>query len=124
MTKGIMLTVLFAAILILGGCSEEGPGGKASITGNVKHHDEPIPNATVYIKYGATEFPGHDPAIYDDETQASSTDGQYSIEGLEKGAYYLYSAGYDAQIFDSVFGGIHVMIKAGEAFETDIPVTE
>ena len=111
-------------ILLFSCTPEEGLGGEASISGQVKHHDDPIPNSLVLIKYGATELPGTNAGDYDDQTLASSTDGSFQFESLEKGSYYLYSMGYDSTIVDSVFGGLHVTVKKGEALEIDIPITE
>ncbi len=124
MKKGILLTFVIATLFAFSSCTEEGLGGKSSITGHVKHHDEHIPNALVYIKYGATELPGTDPSAYDDQTMASAGDGQYEFEGLQEGSYYLFSVGYDSLIFENVKGGISVELKKGEAFDINIPVTE
>ena len=124
MKKEILLTAVIGVGLIFSACTQEGIGGEASIKGHVKHHDEPIPNAKVYIKYGANELPGTQASDYDDEIQASSGDGYFEFKNLERGSYYLYSIGYDSMIFDSVFGGISVQLKRGEDFDTAIPVTE
>lgn len=120
----IFLLSISLSMLFFYACTEEGPGGNASIQGQVVHHDIPIPDALIFIKYGATEFPGKSPANYDDMVQANTTDGTFEINNLEKGDYYLYGSGYDAQIFDSVFGGIYVELKRNQALETDIPITE
>ena len=123
MKRIILLLVLILGILAFSACTEEGLGGKASITGHIEHHNEPIPNAIVYIKYGSVELPGINPADYDAQTLAGA-DAGYKFEGLEKGDYYLYAIGYDSLIFETVVGGLSVELHAGEAVETDIPVTE
>ena len=120
---------LFLATLVLAltlvACEKEGLGGKATITGHVKHHDTPIPNATVYIKYGARELPGTDPSDFDAQTVASSGDGHYEFTDLQKGDYYLFSIGFDSTISEAVKGGIPVNInKKSETLEVNIPVTE
>lgn len=124
MKKGMLFTAILVAMLLWEGCTEEGIGGEASISGQISHHDEPIPGAAVYIKYGANELPGIQASDYDDQTLASPVDGSYGFDNLEKGSYYLFSKGYDSQIFDSVLGGIAVILEKGEALETNIPVTE
>lgn len=115
----------FAATLILtiSSCKKEGTGGKSSVSGNVKHHTKLIPNAIVYIKYGATEFPGADVSAYDDQVTAD-TNAHYEFKDLEKGDYYLYGVGYDNSILEQVTGGIGVTLKRNKHTDADIPVTE
>jgi len=120
-------SILAIAIILLSitSCKKEGTGGKATITGHVKHHEVHIPDAVVYIKYGAKELPGTNASDFDAQTIASSGDGHYAFEGLQKGNYYLYATGYDSNISENVFGGIPVKIKKKtETVETDVPVVE
>lgn len=124
MSKSILLTVLFGAVLMLASCSQEGIGGKSTIAGYVNHHGEPIPNAKVFIKYGSEELPGTRATDFDDETLATAADGYFEFQELQKGAYYLYAIGYDQTIFDSVFGGIPIVLEKGDEREIEIPVTE
>lgn len=119
----LFLILTFATTII--GCTKEGTGGKASIQGNVKHHDELIPGATVYIKYGAKELPGTDSSDYDDQTKADSLGAFYKFENLKKGNYFLYATGFDSEESQTVKGGIPVKInESDENVLTDIPVTE
>jgi len=124
----IKLKSILAIVIILittNACKKEGIGGKATITGYVKHHEVYIPSSTVYIKYGATELPGILSADYDDQTIASSVDGHYEFTELNKGDYYLYSTGYDSTIYSDVSGGTPITIKKkAETIEINIPVTE
>ncbi len=127
--KSIVICLLFFGLLsVLSSCEkEEEPDDhhKSTITGHVKHHEQHIPLATVYIRYGVTEFPGADPSAYDDSMIASSTDGHYHFENLSKGSYYLYATGFDSSVVDSVFGGVPVEItKHDETLEVNVPVTE
>ena len=123
MHKRSPFILLILIILFSLSCGKEGLGGKATISGRVIHHAQNIPNAIVYIKYGATELPGTSPSVYDDQVQAG-TDATFIFEDLKPGNYYLFSVGYDADIFDSVFGGIGVELTRGEDLETFVPVTE
>ena len=118
--------VLFCIVALLGlSCNKAGVGGKASISGAVMHHEVPIPNAAVYIKYGANAFPGFDLEQYDDQTTASATDASYSFTNLYKGEYFIYCTGYDASIMEEVLGGVPVEIKKKrENIEIDVPVKE
>ncbi len=108
-------------------CSKDnsaGPGGTAIIQGRVMHHDLPIPNSTVFIKFGAIEQPGTESADYDSSVKASE-DASYRFDGLKKGNYFLYGIGYDSTIFQTVIGGIPITIeREGQVVQTDVPVTE
>jgi hypothetical protein len=117
----------FIAVLLLGSiavsCKKEGLGGKSSVSGTVKHHTLAIPHSVVYIKYGATEFPGTNVGIYD-ASATTDASAHYGFSGLQKGDYYLYAVGFDSTISQSVSGGIGVKLKKSEAKESDVPVTE
>jgi len=104
-------------------CKKEGPGGKSTIMGVVKHHSDFIPNATVYIKYGAIDFPGESTSNYDSQVTADAQ-GNYQFTDLVKGDYYLYGYGYDATIFEDVKGGVAVNVKKNKTVETVVAVTE
>jgi hypothetical protein len=120
------LIICLSAILIIAttACHKDGSGGKNSINGYVKHHDKVIPNATVYIKYGATEFPGTNVSNYDASVTADAN-AYYEIKDLYRGDYYLYGVGYDSNIGLPVSGGIAVKIKYNKKTTTiNVPVTE
>lgn len=126
MKKYILL--LFLASLGLVACKKDGTGGNNSITALPKHHNRSIPNSTVYIKYGAKEFPGENVADYDDSKIAKlepGMDAHAHFDGLLKGDYYIYAIGYDSAVKEMVKGGIAVKIatKSGGK-EVDVPMTE
>ena len=121
-------TIFCVAVMVvftLSSCKKEGTGGKSSVSGNVKHHQKIIPNAEVYIKYGATEFPGTDLSKYDAHTTAD-TNSHYEFKDLQRGDYYLYGVGTDGIGASSfiVAGGISIKLKYNKASTTDVPVTE
>ncbi len=121
------ILIMLIAVMTVTACKKNGTGGDARIHGHVAHHVVKIPNAIVYIKYNATEFPGADVSKYNASTQASSGDGHYSFDGLRAGEYYIYGVGYDSAISAPVFGGIGVEIKYSERKETievNVPVVE
>lgn len=125
-----MKSLLFAFVFILTltfftSCTPDpGLGGKATIKGKVAHHGLQIPNAMVYIKFGATDFPGESVSSYDKSTQTDGS-GNYYFSGLKKGKYYLYGVGFDSIVNQPVKGGIPVEIKKKtETMEKEIPVTE
>jgi hypothetical protein len=127
MKKFLSKSVIAISVLILlftaTSCRKEGTGGKSSVSGSVKHHDRLIPNAVVYIKYGAKNFPGTDVALYDASTTADGN-AHYEFKNLRKGDYYLYGVGYDNQGGYIVTGGIGVELKYNKETTTDVPVTE
>ena len=120
--KQLILLVLPAS-LIFTACHKEGIGGRSSVSGGVFHHSKPIPNAIVYIKYGATDFPGTDITTYDNHTTADAN-AQYQFNDLRMGNYYLYGVGWDNSISSTVTGGVAVKLKYNKSYSTDVPVTE
>lgn len=124
MKQKIKILTAILAFTIISSCKKEGTGGKATIMGYVKHHSAPIPNATVYIKFGATESPGTSPSNYDANITADAN-GKYEFKELNKGDYYILSIGYDSAISNTVIGGTGAKIKKKtETVNTDIPVVE
>lgn len=118
-----LLSIVFiASLFTLASCHKEGSGGKAGLSGTVKHHTMPIPNCVVYIKYGATELPGTDISKYDDHV-TTDANANYEIKDLYKGDYYLYGVGFDP-VFGTLTGGIFVKIKKNKTYSVDVPVTE
>jgi hypothetical protein len=109
-------------------CKKNGTGGESEISVFVKHHETIISGATVYIKYGAKEFPGTDLSKYDNSKVCGTIGhlaGHAHFEEMLKGDYYLYSVGYDSTISQAVSGGIYVRVKSKhEHVEVDVPVTE
>lgn len=94
----------------------------------VAHHHVVIPGATVYIKYGAKDFPGEDVSVYDDSFQTPSTGseaGMGKFSGLLKGDYYIFSTGFDSSINQKVIGGVPVKLKKSEGeVHAEVHVTE
>lgn len=115
--------LMLVSVLTFTACKKEGTGGKSSVSGTVKHHAIVIPNAVVYIKYGATEFPGADVSVYDASVVANAS-AQYEFKELQKGDYYIYGVGFDSSQMQTVTGGIGIFLKKNEAKKTDVPVTE
>ena len=119
------LTTALSLIILLGtACTKEGKGGKASIKGQVLHHDEQIVNAVIYIAYGAKELPEHH-EDYDETIIASGTDASYVFTELKKGNYYIYAEGYSDKATEDVIGGIPITISTNDDIvNSNIPVTE
>ena len=107
----------------MSGCYKEGLGGKSTVNGYVSHHSHHIPNAIVYIKYDATEFPGTDVSKYDASITADAN-AYYEFNELRKGDYYIYAVGYDKTILANVIGGVGVKLKYNKTTISNVPVTE
>jgi hypothetical protein len=126
--KSAVRIILIAFLpFILFACIKAGKGGDASILGKVLHHEVIIPNATVFIKYNASEFPGADTSKYDDKVKADNQ-GNYTFKDLKKGRYYLYGKGQDGVAngnpFD-VFGGARLDINSKKQMvQFNVAVTE
>lgn len=105
-------------------CKKNETGGKATLKGIVAHHNVPIPNAIVYIKFNTSEFPGDDGSAYNTSVTADDQ-GNYSID-FYKGTYYIYAVGLDLNIPYpyKVSGGMSVSIRNKEHLTKDIAVTE
>ena len=122
-SRHLMAVLAAVALLTVTSCHKEGTGGKSSIKGVVKHHEKPIPNCVVYIKYGTEDFPGTDVSKYDASTTADGS-ANYSFKDLRKGDYYLYGVGYDTDISEIVTGGVGVKLKYNKETNINVPVTE
>ena len=122
-SKQIAIVLTAVVMFTVTSCHKEGTGGKSSITGQVKHHEKPIPNCVVYIKYDTENFPGTSTSNYDGSTTADGN-GNYTFDGLRKGDYYLYGVGYDTDISEIVSGGVGVKLKRNKETNVNVPVTE
>lgn len=121
------IVVLLSVLFLLGvwSCKKNQFGGKSGVSGNVMHHSKPIPNATIYIKFNAKEFPGTDLSVYDSKISANPN-GYFEIFNFYKGDYYLYAVGEDPAISAPyiVKGGVGISLKSRERKDIDIAVTE
>jgi hypothetical protein len=126
--KKMKFAVIALAVLSIVACKKNGTGGENTIAAFPKHHGVTIPNATVFIKYGATELPGINASDFDDSKVAikeGSGAAHAHFEGLLKGDYYIYAIGFDSTVNETVSGGIAVKIskKSGEQ-DVDVALTE
>lgn len=121
--KSLAALCLVISLLTISGCHKEGLGGNASISGTVYHHEVPIPNCVVYIKFNTDEFQGDTPESYDASVTADAT-GKFIFSKVYKGDYYLYGIGIDKNIQEIVKGGVAIKVKKNKAYSQDVPVTE
>src|SRR6185312_2919478 len=92
MSKYKIYSVFFLFLLFIG-CKKEGTGGKAQVSGFVVYNGIRISDGTVYIKYGASTFPGDNPSLYDSQ-QTLDSQGNFAFGSLVTGNYYLYVIGH------------------------------
>jgi hypothetical protein len=122
----IKTTVAIIACLITFACKKEGTGGSTTVATIVKHHEKLIPYATVYVKYGAKDFPGEDVSKYD-ASEVTDKSAHVHFEDLRKGDYYFYAVGYDSSIAEVVKGGTGIKISRKDKdkhLDLNLPVVE
>jgi hypothetical protein len=127
MKKLVFLVLFLFSAFEFSSCCKGGSGGAATLDCSVFHHARPIPGATVYIKYNATEFPGTDVSAYSTHVKAADNSNTLKIDGLHCGDYYLYGVGFDSALGLPVTGGVHVQIKYSDRKKEqseNVPVTE
>lgn len=96
-----------------------------TVVGQVLHHVRPVDTASVYLKKDSPEFPGTNVLLYDVSTPVFSDQAYYIFKELKAGQYFIYAAGYDRSISDSVFGGIPLKVGGPDSILTfNVPVTE
>jgi len=117
----ITFFIAFSLFLFVA-CEKAGTGGKASISAFPEHHEDPIKNGVVYIKYNAADLPGTEPSDFD--AQANVEGDNAHFHDLKKGKYYLYHVGYDSAVKSIVRGGIAFEIKKETENKVIIPVVE
>lgn len=124
--KNFKFIILLFCALSFFSCKKNQLGGKSNIKGKVMHHDKAIPNARVYIKFNAKEFPGENVANYDTYIDADHN-GNFFIEHIYHGDYYFYGVGIDDALTapGTVKGGIYLKVKMlKEHTGFVVPVTE
>ncbi len=85
------------------------------------HHGQPIPHATVWLKYNADSFPGYDQApSYFDASFQTGPDARGCIAPVPEGKHWLVAFGYDSLHFPHhVFGSMLVDIALPYRAELD-----
>jgi hypothetical protein len=123
MMNKFKIALAFVLIVAVISCRKEGPGGKSTVKGVIYYNGVAVPQAAVYIKYGATESPGDDISLYDTYT---TTDGQgnYIFSSLVQGNYYIYSSGLDQVSNFNVKGGRAINLKKKQTAQWDVWVTQ
>lgn len=118
------IIALSFVVLVITACKKNKLGGESVIEGVVKHHSKIIPNASVFIKFNATDLPSTDTLQYDAKVRVDK-DGYFKFNTY-KGTYFLYSFGYDYAIAAPfhVVGGQSVKLRSKETVSVTLFVTE
>ena len=121
MKKIIALVFVFAAFIA---CKKNQLGGDAVIEGTVKHHEKIISDATVFIKFNATDQPSSDTNAYDAKVKVDKN-GYFKIKAY-KGNYFIYGQRHDPAIAApyTVVGGRSVKLRSKETVSVSLFVTE
>lgn len=126
------IILIASTLFLLASCKKEkaGMGGNVSLILKPQHHGKPIYNQpdypdSVFIKFDQAEFPGDNPSLYDYIKAGNPGDDFVRVDGLKKGQYYIFMAGFDTSIFQRAVGGIAYKITqdAGE-IQLIVPITE
>lgn len=97
------------------------------------HHSIPVPNCSLFIKWGTVNFPGTDSTLYD-ERHVCDANGQFTLTGIPNGdeAFTVYAkgidAGWDSTHVTPVWGEKWMIISTHQLESKDttleIPVSE
>jgi hypothetical protein len=121
MRKVILIII---GVLAIAACKKNDLGGDAIIEGTVYHHNKPITNCSVFLKFNASELPGEDTNAYDAKVRVDK-DGYFKFAPY-KGKYFIYAYGKDPGIPAPyiVEGGQAVKLRSKETVSLNIYVTE
>jgi hypothetical protein len=100
-----------------------GKNGQTKLQVVPRHHGKQIEQCKIYIKYNTLDKPGS----YDDSSRVIMTDGTpiATFDHLRMGNYYIYGAGFDPTIAETVTGGAPVVInETGTTITYNLPVSE
>ena len=110
------------------------PGGQVRILLSVTHHNVPIPNAIIYLKYDSLQYLGDTTSARYDVRYVADGNGKFTINGIQSGehAFCFYAKGvdpnWDTTHVTKVFGYNYLITntKIGENkdYPLVIPVSE
>ena len=118
------IITLLIVVLTFITCKKNDVGGNAVIEGTVKHHSKVIKDATVFLKFKATDQPAGDTTAYDAKVRVDAN-GYFKFN-VYKGQYYIYGHGFDYGIPAPyiVAGGQGVKLRSKETTSITLFVTE
>lgn len=118
-----LITIIILSIYVIS-CKKNDLGGNSMIEGRVVHHNKPITNCSVFLKFNASELPGEDTTLYDAKVRVDK-DGYFKFSPY-KGKYYVYARGIDPGIAppNVVVGGQSLKLRSKETVSVTLYVTE
>ncbi len=102
--KSTLLLVLLTLNIL--GCTIGGNDVRTHVCFQTKHHEEVIPNITIYVKYGATEYPGYEPESQFHDVWTSDENGRVCMSDVPLGSHWFMAIGYDEKIREQVIGNM------------------
>lgn len=129
--RAILPSIAAVSALLFAACRpappEEIPLPTAICVGTYHHH-QPIPKATVYVKYNADSFPGYDqPAAYYDAVFYTGSDARGCLNGVPEGKHWLVAFGYDSLYFPHNVKGslmVNISLDARPKVDTILQISE
>jgi hypothetical protein len=79
---------------------------RTSICFTTQHHDEVIPNISIFVKYSTQDFPGYDPPEQFDDVIISDAQGKVCLNDFPLGHHWFVAIGYDELIREQVIGNM------------------
>lgn len=123
--------LLISIILAFTACRPSGPEElplPTKICIKTSHHGQPIPHATVYIKYNIDTFPGyHQPPSYFDDTFITGDDARGCVEPVPLGRHWIIAFGYDSlHLPHPVYGSMRaeINLESHPVLDTTLYVSE
>ena len=118
------LTVLIVLLSASVACRKDdissGPSIRTELCLTTQHHEQILPNITIYLKYFADTFPGYtDLTVYD---TVFTTDqwGYRCYQGLPFGKHWLTGVGVDSFLNEPVRGSVQVEMGFSAAIKDTI----
>lgn len=113
--------MVFFLALFISGCKKKDTvtpvTSKIILAVSVKHHDVPVPQLPVYIKFNTSSYPGRDSTKYD-VRKLTDNAGMVYFPNIIPGNHYIYGYGYDADWGMNVIG-YHPLIVTSSSVVND-----
>ncbi len=91
----------------------------------IQHHDQLIPNCTVYVAYNPDRFPGYENISAYDKSWTSDGNARLCIYDMPVGKHWFMATSYDPEWEATVFGSMYINVEwAGYQTDTIFYVTE
>ena len=130
--KNHFLPVAFAWLFMFAtawqGCKKSDTGLPTQLCISTKHHNQPIPHATVYLKYNTDTFPGYNqqPGYFDASFKTNAT-AKGCMESIPEGKHWIVVTGYDSLYYPHDVRGslpIYISLKYKPVLDTVLYVSE